>query len=175
MLDINYINELLQQGKTVKQIRTELNISEKLFQRQIKELGYKYNQKIKQYEIIEYKSNTNVTQQTDYKDNIKVLQKSDYKDNTKIISKNKELDINKVADLVEDYDTLKNMIKWFKDKENTIDRIVIDLPEAKDKRTTILINEIVYNKFDEFCNRHKEYSKKDLMAMALLEYMRKYE
>ena len=28
MLDINYINELLRQGNTVKDIRTELNISE---------------------------------------------------------------------------------------------------------------------------------------------------
>ena len=53
MLDINYVNELLRQGNTVKDIRTELNISEKLFQRQIKELGYKYNQKNKQYETIE--------------------------------------------------------------------------------------------------------------------------
>ena len=61
MLDINYVNELLRQGNTVKDIRTKLNISEKLFQRQIKELGYKYNQKTKQYETIEaieYKDNT---------------------------------------------------------------------------------------------------------------------
>ena len=67
------------------------------------------------------------------------------------------------------------MIKWFKDKENTIDRIVIDLPEAKDKRTTILINEQIYQQFNEFCDNHKEYSKKDLMAMALHEYINKYQ
>lgn len=180
MLDINCINELLKQGKTVKQIRAELNISEKLFQKQIKELGYKYNQKIKQYDLIDYKDNTNVIdcESSDYESNTKIIHDNDYKNNynnsTKVIDKNKELDINKVADLVEDYDTLKSIIKWFKDKENTIDRIVIDLPEAADKRTTILINEIVYNQFNEFCNNHKEYSKKDLMAMALLEYIRKY-
>lgn len=164
MLDINYINELLRQGNTVKDIRTELNISEKLFQRQIKELGYKYNQKTKQYETVEYK------------DNIKVIHEAEYKDNINVLQKTKDLDINKVTELlVEEYDTIENMIKWFKDKENTIDRIVIDLPKAKDKRTTILINEQIYQQFNEFCDNHKEYSKKDLMAMALHEYINKYK
>ena len=150
MLDINYINELLRQGNTVKDIRTELNISEKLFQRQIKELGYKYN--------------------------IKVIHEAEYKDNINVLQKTKDLDINKVTELlVEEYDTIENMIKWFKDKENTIDRIVIDLPEAKDKRTTILINEQIYQQFNEFCDNHKEYSKKDLLAMSLKEYINKYQ
>ena len=167
MLDINYVNELLRQGNTVKDIRTELNISEKLFQRQIKELGYKYNQKTKQYETIEA---------IEYKDNIKVIHEAEYKDNINILQKEKDLDINKLTELlVEEYDAIESMIKWFKDKENTIDRIVIDLPEAKDKRTTILINEKIYKEFDKFCNNHKEYSKKDLMAMALKEYINKYQ
>ena len=167
MLDINYVNELLRQGNTVKDIRTKLNISEKLFQRQIKELGYKYNQKTKQYETIEA---------IEYKDNTKVIHEAEYKDNTNILQKAKDLDINKLTYLlVEEYDTMQSMIKWFKDKENTIYRIVIDLPEAKDKRTTILINEKIYKEFDKFCNNHKEYSKKDLMAMALKEYINKYQ
>ena len=164
MLDINYINELLRQGNTVKDIRSRLNISEKLFQKKIKKLGYKYNQKTKQYETVEYK------------DNIKVIPEAEYKDNINVLQKTKDLDINKVTELlVEEYDTIENMIKWFKDKENTIDRIVIDLPEAKDKRTTILINEQIYQQFNEFCDNHKEYSKKDLMAMALHEYINKYQ
>ena len=49
-MDINYINKLLQEGKSVKDIRKTLNIGEKTFQRKIKELGYEYNQKIKRYE-----------------------------------------------------------------------------------------------------------------------------
>lgn len=174
-LDINYINELLK-SKTVKEVRSELGVSEKLFQKEIKRLGYKYNQKTKQYDLIDYKDNIKVIdcKSSDYESNTKIIHDKDYKSNTNVIDKNKELDVNKVADLIEDYDTLKSIIKWFKDKENTIDRIVIDLPDAKDKRTTILINEIIYNQFNEFCNNHKEYSKKDLMAMSLLEYIRKY-
>lgn len=173
-LDINYINELLK-SMTVKEVRSELGVSEKLFQKEIKRLGYKYNQKTKQYDLIDYKSNISVTdcKSSDYESNTKIIHDNNYKDNTNVIPK--EASINKAANLiVDEYDTLKSMIKWFKDKENTIDRIVIDLPDAADKRTTILINEIIYNQFNQFCNNHKEYSKKDLMAMALLEYIRKY-
>lgn len=176
MLDINYINELLK-SMTVKEVRSELGVSEKLFQKEIKRLGYKYNQKTKQYDPMDYKDNIKVIdcKSSDYESNTKIIHDKDYKSNTNVIDKNKELDINKkIIDLMKDYDTLKSMIKSYKDKENTIDRIVIDLPEAADKRTTILINETIYNQFNEFCNNHKEYSKKDLMAMALLEYIRKY-
>ena len=48
-MDINYINELLREGKTVKEIRLTLGYSEKKFQKEIKDLGYKYNQKEKCY------------------------------------------------------------------------------------------------------------------------------
>ena len=68
MLNINFINELLQEGKSVKDIRTILQIGEKSFQKQIRELNYKYNQKIRRYEpigevldnpMINYSSNNN--------------------------------------------------------------------------------------------------------------------
>ena len=69
MLDIKYINELLKEGKSVKDIRTILGVGEKLYQKQIRELNYKYNQKTRQYEpvsevlsnsMINYSSNNNI-------------------------------------------------------------------------------------------------------------------
>ena len=48
-MDILLINDYLKQGKTVKEIREILGYSEKAYQKKIKELGYKYNQKEKQY------------------------------------------------------------------------------------------------------------------------------
>ena len=45
ILDIKYINELLQEGKSVKDIRTILQIGEKSFQKQIKKMNYKYNKR----------------------------------------------------------------------------------------------------------------------------------
>ena len=46
-MDINYINDMLKEGKTVKEVRLTLDISEKKFQKKIKELVYKFNQKEK--------------------------------------------------------------------------------------------------------------------------------
>ena len=48
-MDINYVNSLLHKGNTVKEIREILGYSEKKFQKEIKSLGYKYEQKLKQY------------------------------------------------------------------------------------------------------------------------------
>jgi len=33
----------------------------------------------------------------------------------------------------------------------------------------------VIDKFLEFCNKHGEYTQRDLVAMALLEYLQKYK
>ena len=41
-MDINLINNMLLQGHTVKEVRQELGISEKKFQKQIREQGYKF-------------------------------------------------------------------------------------------------------------------------------------
>lgn len=80
-------------------------------------------------------------------------------------------------------DTLKDMIQWFKnkdDKSNTgvieiVEGIKIDLPEANIKRTTIRINEKVWDMFNELVEENKPIDKHDIMGMALLEYINKYK
>lgn len=76
-------------------------------------------------------------------------------------------------------ETLKDMINWFKskdDKSNTnvieiVQGIKIDLPEANIKRTTIRINEKIWEDFNRFVEDNKPIDKHDLMGMALKEYM----
>ena len=73
-MDINKINNLLKQGKSVSEIRDILGIKEKNFQKEIKRLGYKYRQKTRQYELVTTndKSMTKVTEEpTEGKNNIK--------------------------------------------------------------------------------------------------------
>lgn len=50
-MNINQINILLKQGKSVSEVRNILEVGKRKFQKEIKKLGYKYNQKIKQYEL----------------------------------------------------------------------------------------------------------------------------
>lgn len=172
MLNIEEINKLLQEGKSVKDIRLTLSIGEKNFQKQIKELGYKYNQKIKQYEKIQAKSIT--LKDKSYYSNIEVINKTDVA---------ADIDIKKVADLVKHYDMIKELLTWFKNREYENDiievikdnRIEIDIDTDEAKRTTILVNKKIYEDFNVFCQKHKEYDKKDLLSMALKEYMKKYD
>ncbi|CEK33597.1 hypothetical protein UMC2_08471 [[Clostridium] sordellii] len=80
-------------------------------------------------------------------------------------------------------ETLRDIIDWFKsrdDKSNTsvievVEGIKIDLPEATIKRTTIRINEKVWEMFNELVEENKPIDKHDLMGMALLEYINKYK
>ena len=74
------------------------------------------------------------------------------------------------------------MIQWFKNKDdkcNTgvieiVEGIKIDLPEANIKRTTIRINEKIWEDFNKFVEDNRPIDKHDLMGMALKEYMNKY-
>jgi len=52
--------------------------------------------------------------------------------------------------------------------------IKIDLPQSESTRTTIRINKEIWNRFEEFSKKNKEFNKQDLMAQALKEYMEKY-
>lgn len=52
--------------------------------------------------------------------------------------------------------------------------IKINLPQSETIRTTIRINKSIWDNFDEFSKKNKEFNKQDLMAQALKEYMSKF-
>lgn len=168
MLDIDQVNKCLKEGNSVVEIRKKLGIGEKLFQKQIKQLGYKYNQKIKQYEPLDVSfDDTNII---------------NYDNHTVVINK-KDFDLSKITDLIDSYDDIKQVLDWFKNREydNSIievvpnNKIEINIDTEETKRTTILVNNKIYNDFNEFCNKHREFDKKDLLSMALKEYIQKYD
>lgn len=162
-MDINYINELLKQGKTVKEIREIVGYTEKKFQKEIKELGYKWNQGLKQYtligkcntsdlEPIEIISNTNV-QQIEY--NILQTNTLDY--------------------LTNNLDILKLIIEKFSNLDTEVNTdIVIKLDNTGNTLTSIRVNTTILNKFNSFCENNKAFKKSDLISMALAEYIDKY-
>ena len=155
-MDINYINGLLDKGKTVKEIRKILDISEKKFQKEIKELGYKYNQKLKQYEYITTDDNSmTINIQQDLKSNI--------------------------INLANDYDKIQEVLNWFENRsdDSSMTEVIevihqgikINLPKSETIRTTIRINKATWDKFDKFAQENKEFNKQDLIAQALENYM----
>ena len=171
-MDIELINKYLREGKTVKDIRIILGYSEKAYQKKIKELGYKYNQKEKQYvlESIEIiptnKSNTTCSTTC-----------STPLNSTNLMTLEQEQSINFISENIQE---LKEMLMYYKrNKEcNTSNRgIVINLIDDRaiddGKPSSFRVNKYVLNDWKEF-TKDINYSSKELVSMALKEYMEKY-
>lgn len=182
-MDINYINDLLNEGKTVKEVRTILNKSEKKFQKEIKELGYKYNQKLKQYEYItsDDKCMTSVSKISRYPIQQDIMLVDD-----KGMTVNIQQDLkSNIINLANDYDKIQEVLSWFENRtdDSSMTEVIevinkgikINLPQSETIRTTIRINKIIWDKFDQFAQENKEFNKQDLMAQALEEYMNNFK
>lgn len=114
----------------------------------------------------------------------------DDKDNINVISKeeapNSMIDVmpedfkENMINLVNQYDKLQEIINWFSTKDDNVDVIEIntgiriELPEAPIKRTTIRVNEKVWNDFLDLADANSEFDKHSLLSMALKEYVEKY-
>lgn len=164
-MDINYVNSLLHEGNTVKEIREILGYSEKKFQKEIKSLGYKYEQKLKQYIPL---NNSNCNSNTFC---------NTASNTNELIDMQKE-SLNFIGENIE---LLKEMLMYYKrNKESNTNNfgIVIDLIDDKaidnGNPKSVRINQHVWLEWQEFTKK-TTFSSKDLISMALKEYMNKYK
>ena len=89
-------------------------------------------------------------------------------------------DVNHLQDFISNYKIIMQMIAMFKDnKQIDADNksITIELPYEDDKsfKASYRVNKTINKQFKEFCKQHKEFTAKDLLSMALKEYMDKYK
>ena len=167
---VAYINQEFQKNKSLISISEELEVNESTIRKKLNSNGYKridnkfvLKDDICNQECNTYKENKGIT------NNItNVFSNSEFKDN--------------MLFLHNEINVLKDIIKQFKqdDKSNTSvielrEGIKINLPESNIKRTTIRINEVVWDMFNQFVDENKPFDKHDLMGMALLEYISKYK
>ena len=127
------------------------------------------------------------------KNEAQIITTEDDKDNINIINKEEAPEdvINVIPEgfkenminLVNQYDKLQEIINWFKTKDdidntNVIEvntGIRIDLPDAPIKRTTIRVNDKVWNDFLDLADANSEFDKHSLLSMAIKEYVEKYK
>ena len=173
-MDINYINSLLQEGKTVKEIRETLSLSEKKFQKEIKELGYKYNQKEKCY-IKVYEPITEVLDNEPIKDIITTTKPTTNETtSTTTLTTTQTTTIDYLTDNLE---VLKQLLESYKRNTESNNRdIIINLINDKHldpKPKSIRINEFVWRDWQEF-TKDLTFSKSDLISQALVEFMKNH-
>ncbi len=171
---VGYINEKIEDYGNLTKVADNLNVNESTIRQYINKRGYKRigNKFVKKDDICNTLSNIDLHREKSNdiaKDNISLMDLPGLKENMIYLSRETE--------------TLKDIIKWFKsknDESNTsvieiVQGIKIDLPQAPIKRTTIRINEKIWNMFNELVAENKPVDKHDLMGMALLEYINKYK
>jgi hypothetical protein len=165
-----YINQELDKNKSLISISETLGVNESTIRKKITTNGYKRinNKFVIKNDKCNQECNTSKENKEITNNITNVFSNSEFKDNMLFL--HNEIDI------------LRNIIEQFKenDKSNTNvielrEGIKINLPESNIKRTTIRINEVVWDMFNQFVEENKPFDKHDLMGMALLEYMDKYK
>lgn len=171
-MDINYINSLLDVGKSVKEVRDILGYSEKKFQKEIKMMGYKYDQRLRQY--ISINNTSKVVSTSNFNSNTLCNTEC----NTIIIDNKDKENLNFIGENIE---LLKELVLYYKsNKESNTNNngIVIDLIDDKHKDNgkpkSVRVNYFVWEDWKDFTNENN-FSSKDLVSMALKEYMNKYK
>ncbi|WP_434799781.1 hypothetical protein [Terrisporobacter vanillatitrophus] len=181
---LEILNDLLSDGLTVKEVRANLGIGEKVLQKIIKENGYKYDQRQKKYisntEVV--KSNTSNESVEKYMDN------EGYQNNTPVTFRSEEY--HKLLEMIKNYDEMTKKLKqmdqvyeWYEKKildENIIDieipkLQILDNVEQKEIVTrSFKLYADVNKDFKNFCNK-SNYKAQDIVSVALREFLDKYD
>lgn len=179
-----YLNSELSKGRTQKDIEiNDFKVNERVIAKRLISRGYKKidNQYIKTNESSIKEINNNISKCDN--SNTKVISNihKEYDKSDTIVIYKKEIQ-SKIIGLAQNYDKILEIIRAYdKNDDAQYDKgsrdIVISLPiETKtDFRATIRVNNIVWEQFSEFANAHKEFTKRDLISMALSEYMNNHK
>ncbi|MBU3112541.1 DNA-binding protein [Clostridium lacusfryxellense] len=174
---LGYINDLLEEGKSLRNISSSLGMSKTTFRERFTKIGYLYDANTGQYA----KSNTLDIQI--HQDNTKVPQKSIMSNKGYIREiELKELQKYKydLIELVNHKDDILEMLENYKNSSNVIaSQFDIDnLPKDLQKdiiNKSVKVYKPVYKLFNELCKSYSGYKKQDLVSVALLEFYNKYK
>ena len=169
---IIYLNEKLEEGMTVTEIRNELGVAEKKLQRLLKENGYRFNQKSKRYESnskVNYKSNE-VVNIKNKNSNTPDMMKEDNKLLLKIMAElNNMKRLNKKV--VEMYD-------WYEKQINVIEPQQLIITPRENTSTTVKSYKVyceTERAFQALCKKYSHLKVQDLISKALDEFIEKYK
>lgn len=163
---IEYLNSRLNEGLTVIRIREDLNIGEKALQKLIKDGGYKYNSKTKNYikvtEVVQgYNDNQTVV---NYNNNQVVVDYAEYKD---------------MIDTIRNMnDRFEEMYNWYELQTKVIEKDTLRI-EANDNDTVTRSFKVYKDIYEDFMELSKKkystYKVQDLISQAIKEFCNKYK
>jgi len=182
-----YINIELKKGRSQKEIEiNDFKVNQGVIKNRLNRRGYKKvdNQWVlpdKQYEEGNIKVISTLNKK--YEDsnakvfNIQETELKEYDNNNTLVIADEKIK-NNLINLSKNYDKIMSIVQEYDKKyDKGYDSMVIELPieTIKDFRTSIRINNVIWEQFNKFSEEHKEFTKRDLLSMALKEYMDKYK
>lgn len=83
---------------------------------------------------------------------------------------------NNLLTLASEYEIIKQMIEDYRRNSAVVkQQIIIDLPIADSKLTTLRVNSEVLDMFNRFAETNKQYRKVDLLSQALLDFINNHK
>lgn len=190
---IEYINNRLDEGLTVKVIRDYLGVGEKKLQRYLKENNYMYDQKTKSYRLVTDVTTLDTNNITAPVTAVKTQSVSksvskpivtnnlpvEFTDYDKLI--NMLNTYQEMSKRMEQLDKVEEMLQWYeiqKQQENIIDIEIhkLEIPPNDNELVgrTFKIYKDVYDEFMELCKKNSTYKVQDIVSYALREFIKKY-
>lgn len=181
---VKFLNEGLSDGEKVSELRKKMGIPEKKLQRLLKDSGYKFNQKLKQYikdnrDGVEDQVNitTDVTTQYECKNSTTdVVTQSNYN----MVTEMPREFFDAIDRMNEMSSKFEQMYNWYEMQTRVID--VPDKPELKVKANdNITVTRSMrlyldtYERFTAFTRANKDKRVQDILDAALREFLDKYE
>lgn len=183
---IEYLNNKLGDGLSVKEIRGELNVGEKKLQKYLKSINFKFDQKTKRYIKVTKVVNDHDSKEN-YKDNHLVVKHNEKpresKNNTLSVGFN---DYDKLMNMISTYedisgkmDKLDEMIQWYEMQKSVIDVTPpkLEIPPTNQEvvSRSFKVYTDVMEDFSKFCKNNNNYKVQDIISFALREFMDKYD
>lgn len=160
------INNSLSEGKSLKSLLKKYGVQKKDFSK----IGYTYNANLKQF------SNDIEGQSV----GLKAGQEKKERELLEEVSIDMIQSCNDVGrinpnDYINDnLEVLIKMIKTFKEGSFiNSNNMIVQLPVENDKnfKASIRVNDVIWSQFKDFCKDHKQFTQKELISQALLDYM----
>ena len=176
--NVKYINQLLSDGLSMKQIEEDhYNVADRVIVKRLARKGYKRAKDGKRLFVL-------VNNKADIKPNkphikhtkTKALQK-DYNGNVLQNDYNDNIDMEKLSELIELLEPIKELLKKSELESNVIDVLQDELKVVKveaPKVRSFKVDKTTLEKWDMFTKENDLYSVMDLVNSALLEYINKY-
>lgn len=165
---VEYINELLQEGNTVDNIRMALGVGKNYIGNNFSKGGYKKDRATGLY--IKAGAETNINTNTTNKKAQKLNNKALGGGNSSNNSNSLEVRVNSLEKQIEGIMAILNNTNTTATTELNIKTF-----EGEKVARSYKVNIEVQKQFKAFCKAHSEYEVGDILANAMVEFMNKYK